>query len=373
MKFDLSEGDLMVQRTVRDFARNRVKPLAPEWDEAERFPAEIIPEVAALGLMGMMVPPEYGGAGASLLGFTLALEELAAADGSLALSVAAHNSLCAGHILAFGSEEQKSCYLPRLASGEELGAWCLTDPSGGSDVRSMTTRARRDGDGYVLDGTKVFITHGSVAGIYVVTAAIEGGRLSSFVVERGTPGLSHGRPEKKLGMRASDTASVTLENCRVPGEKLIGTEGEGMSQIRHVLDGGRVGIGALSVGLGRGALEEAIAFSRQRQQFGHPITDYEAIQWMLADIATELEAARVLVHRAAWMRDTGQPQTREASMAKLYASEAAMRAAVKAVQVHGGYGYMREYPVQRIFRDVKLCEIGEGTSEIQRITIFRSL
>jgi len=306
----------------------------------------------------------------------LAVERIAWGDGALALTVASHNSLCTAHILLFGNEEQKRRYLPRLARGEVLGAWCLTEPQAGSDAAALRTRADRRGDRYVLNGTKVFVTQGSVAGVYVVLARTGGegpGGISAFVVERGTPGLRVGKKEDKLGLRASDTAEVVFEDAEVPEENRLGAEGEGYGQAMRVLEGGRIGIGAMAVGIGRAALEAAVAYAKGRVAFGKPIAEFQAVQWMLADSAVELDAAWLLVLRAAWLADQGLPFRKEASMAKLYASEAAHRAADRALQVHGGYGYIRDYPVERYYRDVRLCEIGEGTSEIQRLIVARAV
>jgi alkylation response protein AidB-like acyl-CoA dehydrogenase len=305
----------------------------------------------------------------------LAIEALAWGDGGIALSVAAHNSLCTGHIARFGSPAQRRTYLPRLASGEALGAWCLTEPGAGSDAAALATRAERRGDRWILDGTKVFVTQGSVAGVYVVMARTDppAGRrgISAFIVERGTPGLRVGKHEDKLGMRSSDTAEVIFEECAVPLAQLIGAAGDGYEQAMRVLEGGRIGIGALALGLGRAALDASLEYARQRKAFGRPIADQQAIQWMLADMATELDAAEALVVDAASRAARAEPYRLAASMAKLYASEAATRAANRAVQIHGGYGFIKDYPVERIYRDVKLCEIGEGTSEVQRLIIAR--
>lgn len=373
MNFHYSEEQLLVQQTVRDFARERLAPNAARWDEAERFPEEIVPELAALGLTGLTVPTELGGAGLDLRTAALVMEELAAGDGSIALTVGAHNGLCLGHLILAGSEEQKRRFVPRLAKGEILGAWALTEPSSGSDAAAAQTRAVRDGDGYVLNGQKQFITNGSIAGVYVVMAATAPRRLSAFVVERGTPGLRPGKTEKKLGLHASDTAVVHLEDCRVPASQLLGTEGRAFDDVKRVLDRGRIGIGAMGVGLGRAAYEAAREYAKTRVQFGVPIARHEAIQHKLADMRVRLEAARLLVHRGAWLADEGEPFRDAASKAKLFASESATRIALDAIQVLGGYGYLRDYPVERILRDVKIGEIGEGTSEMQRMVIARAL
>jgi len=375
MDFDLTESQRIIQQTVAEFASRELRPRAAEWDAEARFPHEIVPRLAELGLLGMAIPERYGGSGLDMVSTVVAIERLAWGDGSVALTVASHNSLCSAHIALFGSEDQKSRYLPRLASGEALGAWCLTEPHAGSDAAAIRTRAERRGDVYVLNGTKVFVTQGSVAGVYVVMAKTdpEAGRhgISAFIVERDAPGLRIGKREHKLGVRASDTAEVIFEDVVVPAEDRIGPEGDGYRQAMRVLERGRIGIGAMAVGIGRAALEASLAYSTQRHAFGQPIAQFQAIQWMLADMATELDAAWLLVLRAAWLVDQGLPFRREASIAKLWSSEAARRAAERAVQIHGGYGFIADYPVERYYRDVKLCEIGEGTSEIQRLIIAK--
>ena len=377
MNFDLSEEQELLRRTVREFAQRRIAPGASERDEAGRFPRELIPDMAELGLLGINVPAQYGGAGLDAVSAALIIEAIARVDGATALIVASHNSLCSGHILSFGSDRQKQKYLPRLASGEKLGAWALTEPGSGSDAAALKTTATLDGDHWILNGEKQFTTQGSTAGIYVIMASTDPAKknraISAFIVERGWPGLSAGKIENKLGVRASDTAALHLDGLRVPKENVLGELNGAYEHILQVLHGGRVGIGAMAVGIGCGALEEALKYAKQRQQFGKPIAQFEAIQWMLADIATELDAARLLVLRAARLKDTGQPFSRAASEAKLYAAEAAMRATSKAIQIHGGYGYIKDYPVERYFRDAKLCEIGEGTSEVQRRTIAKEL
>ena len=373
MNFGYTEEQLLIQRSIREFARERLAPNARAWDEAERFPAEIVPDLARLGLMGLTVPADLGGAGLDVLSASLVMEEIAAGDGSIALTVAAHNSLCLGHLLIAATDEQKRRFVPRLAKGEVLGAWALTEPASGSDAAAAQARAVRDGHGYRLSGTKQFITNGSIAGLYVVVAATAPRRLSAFAIERGTPGLRPGKTEKKLGLRASDTAVVHLEDARVPASSLLGREGEAFADVRRVLDRGRIGIGAMAVGLGRAAYEVARDYAKTRVQFGGPIARQEAIQHKLVDMRVRLDAARLLVHRAAGSADAGRPFRDEASMAKLFASESATRIALDAIQILGGYGYLRDYPVERILRDVKLCEIGEGTSEVQRMVIARGL
>lgn len=376
MRFELTESQRLVYRAVEEFAARQVRPRAADWDREGRFPHEVIPQLAELGLLGLQVPEEYGGSGLDAVSAAVAVERIAWADGSLALTVASHNSLCTAHILLFGREEQKRRYLPRLARGEALGAWCLTEPHAGSDAAALQTRADRRGDRYVLNGTKAFVTQGSVAGVYVVLARTGGegpGGVTAFVVERGAPGLRVGKKEEKLGLRASDTAEVVFEDVEVPEENRLGAEGEGYAQAMRVLEGGRIGIGAMAVGIGRAALEAAVEYAKTRRAFGQPIAQFQAIQWMLADSAVELDAAWLLVLRAAWLVDQGLPFRKEASMAKLYASEAAHRATDRALQVHGGYGYIREYAVERYYRDVRLCEIGEGTSEIQRLIVAKAI
>lgn len=376
MRFELTESQRMVHQAVAEFAARRLRPHAARWDREGVFPHEVVPQLAELGLLGLQVPEKYGGSGMDTVSAALAVERIAWADGSVALSVAAHNSLCTAHILRFGNEPQKQRYLPRLARGEALGAWCLTEPHAGSDAAALRTRAERRADRYVLNGTKSFVTQGSVAGLYVVLARTGGegpAGISAFVVERDTPGVRVGKKEDKLGLRASDTAEVVFEDVEVPEENRLGEEGEGYPQAMRVLEGGRIGIGAMAVGIGRAALEAAVEYAKNRVAFGQPIAQFQAVQWMLADSAVELDAAWLLVLRAAWLADQGLPFRREASMAKLYAAEAAHRAADRALQVHGGYGYIRGYPVERYYRDVRLCEIGEGTSEIQRLIVAKAI
>jgi alkylation response protein AidB-like acyl-CoA dehydrogenase len=371
VRFDYRDDQLAVQSAVRDFARERIVPNAEQWSEAGEFPLELLPELAALGLTGLAVPAELGGAALDVLTVALVMEELGAADGSIALTLAAHNSLCIGHLLTAASDEQKRRWVPPLARGEHLGAWALTEPSSGSDAIAVQSRAvRRDGD-YVLSGTKQFITNGSVAGFAVVIAGVGERKLSAFGVARGTPGFRAGKRERKMGLHASDTSQ--LEECRVAERDRIGADGAAFDDAKKVLDRGRIGIGALALGLGRAALETAIAYAKERRQFGRPIAEFEMIQWKIARARTQLDAARLLVHRAAALADCGMPFSVPASKAKLYASEAASRAANDSLQILGGYGYLRDYPVERIVRDARLMEIGEGTSEVQRIVIARDL
>jgi alkylation response protein AidB-like acyl-CoA dehydrogenase len=365
----------LVRKNVREFAEKEIKPIAREFDASGEFPSRTVVKMGELGLLGMLVPPELGGAGASALEYAVAIEEIARVDGSHALIMAAHNGLCTGNILIAANEEQKRRYVPDLAAGKKIGAWGLTEPSVGSDPAGMKTTATRDGDAYVLNGSKNFCTNAPVAGTFVLTAKTDpakGSRgVSAFIVEKGTPGLHVGKMEDKLGMRASATSQVLLEDCRLPAENLLGREGEGYTNALKTLDGGRIAIGALGLGIAQGAYEESIAYAKQREQFGQPIAQFQGVQWHLADMAVKIEAARMLVYRAAWLRDQQRPFKAEASMAKLFSSEAAMWVTTKAVQVHGGYGYIKDYPVERMFRDAKLCEIGEGTSEIQRMVIAR--
>ncbi|MFQ5532630.1 MAG: acyl-CoA dehydrogenase [Candidatus Methylomirabilales bacterium] len=377
MDFRLTETQRAIQETVRVFAQKEIIPKAAEYDQREEFPSEIIRGLADLGFMGILVPERYGGAGMDYQSYVAILEELGRADASVALTVEAHNSLAVNHILLFGTEDQKRRYLPPLAKGEMLSAWALTEPDSGSDAASMRTTAVQQEDTYVLTGTKNFITSGSIAGIYVILAITDPTRgphsISVFIVEKGFPGFSVGRREKKLGVRASDTAQLILDDVRVPRENLLGELHHGFVNALEVLDGGRIGIAALAVGLARAALEDSLQYSKNRMQFGQPISSFQAIQFKLADMATAIDAARLLTYRAAFLADQGKPFTKEASMAKVYSAEAAVRAANQAIQIHGGYGYITEYPVERYLRDAKLCEIGEGTSEIQRLIIAREI
>jgi alkylation response protein AidB-like acyl-CoA dehydrogenase len=377
MDFRLSEEQILLRRTVREFAEAEIRPHVMEWDEAQQFSLDLLPKLAELGLLGVQFPEEYGGAGMSALDYCICIEEIARVCPAVALSIAAHNGLCSAHIASFGTEEQRRKYLPRLVRGEVLGAWGLTEAGAGSDAAGMRTVAARQGNCWVLNGAKTFITHGRIGGIMVVIAITDrtkGHRgISAFVVEHGTPGMSAGKKENKLGMRASDTSEVIFDNCRIPADQLLGDEGQGFINTLQVLDGGRIGIAALSVGLAQGAYEAARDYARERRQFGQPIAEFQAIQWKLANNATRIDAARLLTYRAAYLRDRGQRTTRESSMAKLFASEAAVAAADDCVQIHGGYGFIKDYPAEKYFRDVKLLTIGEGTSEIQRLVIARQL
>jgi alkylation response protein AidB-like acyl-CoA dehydrogenase len=373
----LKDEHLALRDMVRSFVAKEVRPRARRWDEDEAFPVETVVLLGRLGLMGAFVPEEYGGAGMDTVAYAIAVEEIARGDGSLALTVASHNSLCVSQILAFGTEAQKRTYLPGLASGRTLGAWALSEPGSGSDSLAMKTRAELRGDRWIINGSKMFITQGSVAGVYVILAVTNRERgkdgVTAFLVEAGAKGLSVGRKLDKLGMRSSDTAELFFEDLEVSKDNVLGEVNGGFRDAMSNLAGGRISIAALAAGLGMAALEDALSYAKERRQFGQPIASFQAIQWKLADMATEIEAARLLTYRAAWLRDAGRPHVHEAAMAKLFASEAAMRATIQAVQVLGGYGYMREYPAERFLRDAKLCEIGEGTSEVQRIIIARNL
>jgi alkylation response protein AidB-like acyl-CoA dehydrogenase len=373
VRFDHRDDQLAVQGAVREFARERIVPNAEKWSEAGTFPLELLPELAQLGLLGLAVPADLGGAALDTLTIALVMEELGAADGSIALTIAAHNSLCIGHLLVAASDEQKRRWLPPLARGEYLGAWALTEPASGSDAIAVQSRVRRDGDGYVISGTKQFITNGSIAGFAVVTAGAGERKLSAFGVPRGAPGFRPGKRERKMGLHASDTSQLVLEDCRVAERDRIGADGEAYSDVKKVLDRGRIGIGALALGLGRAALDTAIAYAMQRRQFGRPIAEFEMTRWKIARARTQLDAGRLLVHRAAALADRGKPFGIAASKAKLYSTEAASRAANDCLQILGGYGYLRDYPVERIVRDARLMEIGEGTSEVQRIVIAKDL
>ncbi|MFZ5440903.1 MAG: acyl-CoA dehydrogenase family protein [Myxococcota bacterium] len=377
MDFELPEDIIALKKTVRDFCEKRVKDKAREWDHSEKFPLEIVRELGQLGLMGIRIGEEYGGANMGALAVAVVVEEIARYDGSLALTVASHNGLGTSHIRVFGNAAQKQKYLPKLATGEWLGAWGLTEPGSGSDAAGMKTTAVRKGDGWVLNGSKMFITQGSVGDVFVILAVTDAAKkqkgITAFILEKGLKGFSQRAIHGKMGMRSSDTAELHLENVEVPDTQRLGEINMGFIDTMKILDGGRITIGALAVGLGRGAIEESVKYSKDRHAFGGPISDFQAIRWMLADMATELDAARLLVYRSAALADAGQPYSREASMGKLFASEAATRACNKAVQIHGGYGYTREFPVERYLRDAKLCEIGEGTSEIQRQIIARDL
>jgi len=376
--FTFTEEQKQLRKSVREFAEGEIGPHVMEWDEASHFPNEILPKLGEMGLMGVIFPEGYGGAGLGYVEYVIVIEELARVDGSVGLFVAAHNSLCSNHIYKFGSEEQKKKYLVPLAQGKKLGAWSLTEPEAGSDAGGTRTTAVRSGDHWILNGSKTFITNGTYADICVAMAVTDRDKnshgISAFVLEKGTPGFRPGKKENKLGMRASDTSEVIFTDCRIPSCQLLGPEGEGFISSLKILDGGRISIAALGLGMAQGALEAATRYARQRKQFGQAISEFQAIQFKLADMATEVEAARLLVYQAAWSADQKNVRfTRESSMAKLFASEVAVRVANECVQIHGGYGFIKDYPAEKYYRDAKLCTIGEGTSEIQRLVIARQL
>ncbi|HJS98539.1 MAG TPA: acyl-CoA dehydrogenase family protein [Terriglobales bacterium] len=377
MDFQLSEEQQQLRRSVREFAEREILPNVMKWDEAGEFPLATIKELGKLGLMGVVFPNELGGAGMGYVEYVTAIEELSRVDGSVGIIVAAHTSLCANHIFLAGNEQQKRKYLPRLASGEFIGAWGLTEPGSGSDAGSARMSAVRNKHGWVLNGTKTFCTNGHYADVLVVIAVTDRAAhthgLSAFIVEKGTKGFRAGKKENKLGLRASDTAELIFEDCLIPPENLVGAEGNGFIDAMRVLDGGRISIAALSLGMAQGAYEAALNYSKQRKQFGRAISEFQAIQWKLADMATDIDAARMLTLRAASMKDAGLKTTLESSMAKLYASEVAVKCANEGVQIHGGYGFIKDYPAEKFYRDVKLCTIGEGTSEIQRMVIARQI
>ncbi len=375
MNFELPEDIAALKKTVRDFCEKHVKDQARAWDHAEKFPMETVREMGRLGLLGIRIGEEYGGAGLGALAVAVVVEEVARYDGSLALTVASHNGLGTSHLRLFGNDAQKQKYLPKLATGEWLGAWGLTEPGSGSDSAGMKTTAVKQGNKWLINGSKMFITQGTVGDVFVVLAVTDAAKkqkgVTAFILEKNLKGFTQRSIHGKLGMRSSDTAELHFENVEVDDSQRLGEVGSGFIDTMKILDGGRITIGALSVGLGRGAIEESVKYAKDRQAFGHAIADFQAIQWMLADMRTENDAARLLVYRSAALADAGQPYSREASMGKLFASETATRACNKAVQIHGGYGYTREFPVERYLRDAKLCEIGEGTSEIQRSIIAK--
>ncbi|MBV9210698.1 MAG: acyl-CoA dehydrogenase [Acidobacteria bacterium] len=377
MEFELSEEQQQVKMSVREFAEAEIAPHVMEWDESQHFPVELIPKLAELGLMGVIFPEEYGGAGMGYIEYATIVEELSRVDGSVGISVAAHNSLCSNHIYTFGTEEQKQKFLVPLAQGKHLGAWGLTEPSAGSDASGTRTTAVKQNGGWLVNGSKNFITHaihGDTCVAVAVTDRSKGNKgITAFVFEKGMKGFAPAKKENKLGLRASETASVVFEDCYVPDENLLGNEGEGFLQAMQVLDGGRISIAALAVGIAQGAYESAVRYAKERQQFGKPIAEFQAIQFKLANMATELEAARLLMYRAAYLKDHGKRVTKESAMAKMYASEMSVRVCEEAIQIHGGYGYTKDYPPEKYWRDSKLCTIGEGTSEIQRIVIARQL
>jgi len=377
LEFSLSEEQQLLKQTVREFAEAEIAPHARQWDEQQEFPRALFGQLGELGLMGVVWPVEYGGSGMSTLDYAVVMEELARVDAGVALSVAAHNSLCSGHIYLAGSEEQKKKYLVPLPKGQHVGAWGLTENSAGSDAGGTKTTAVRDGARWVLNGSKTFITNARVADVAVVMAVTDKTKgkkgISAFLVERGTPGFRPGKKEDKLGVRSSDTSELILEDCRIPAGNLLGQEGMGFIDTLRILDRGRIGIAAWSLGIAQASLEASLKYASERQQFGHAIADFQAVQFKIAEMATKVDASRLLTHRAAWLRDTGKEHTAESSMAKWYASEAAVEAALEAVQIHGGYGFTKDYPVERYLRDSKLGTIGEGTSEVQRLVIAREL
>ena len=377
MEFSQSDELQEIRHTIREFAENEIRPNIMEWDEKQIFPGEVLDKLGKLGFMGVLIPAEYGGAGLGYEEYIAIVEELSRVDGSVGISVAAHNSLCTGHIFLAGTEEQRHKFVTPLASGEKLGAWSLTEPEAGSDAGGTQTVAMKDGDSWVLKGQKTFTTNGTYGDVCVAMAVTDPVKkhdgISAFIIEKGTPGFHAGHKENKLGLRASDTATVIFEDCRIPVENLLGEEGSGFRDSMKVLDGGRLSIAAMAVGMAQGAYEAALSYSKERKQFGKSISDFQAIKFKLADMAMEIDAARLLNSRAAWMRDNGMTTTLESSMAKLYAAEVGTRVANESVQIHGGYGYIKDYPAEKFYRDVKLCSIGEGTNEIQRMVIAREI
>ncbi len=377
MDFSLTDEQKQIQDMVRDFAESEIKPHVMEWDEAQHFPVDTFKKAGELGLLGVTLPEEYGGAGLSYIDYVNVIEELGVVDSGFALSVAAHNSLCTGHTYLAGNDEQKKKWLPKLTSGEWIGAWGLTEPGSGSDASGMRTVAVKDGNDYVINGTKNFITNATYANMAVVLAVTDRSDqkhgITAFAIEMDRKGIHPGKKENKLGMRVSDTAELVMEDCRVPASNVLGKVGYGFIDSMKVLDGGRISIGALAIGIARGAYEAARDYSKQRTAFGHPIADFQAIQFMLADMATEIDAARLLCFRAATIKDAGQRVTQQSAMAKLYSSEVAVRATERGVQIFGGYGFIKDFPAEKFYRDVKLCTIGEGTSEIQRLVIARTI
>lgn len=377
VSFDLNENQKMIAKMVQDFGEREIKPKMKEWDESQHFPVDVFKKMGELGLMGVLVPEEYGGSGFGYGEYVTAVSEISRIDGSIGLSTAAHNSLCTGHILQFANEEQKRKYLPKLATGEWIGAWGLTEPNTGSDAGNMRTVAKRDGDYFVLNGAKNFITHGKSGNVAVVIARTgevgDSHGMTAFIVERGTPGFSAGKKENKLGMRASETAEMIFTDCRIHKSQMIGEEGEGFIQSLKVLDGGRISIAALGLGIAMGAFDAALQYSKERHQFNKPISSFQGISFKLADMATKIEAAKFLVFRAADLKNRHLPVSKESAMAKLYTSEIAVEIANEAVQIFGGYGYIKDFPVEKFYRDAKLCTIGEGTSEIQKLVISRAL
>ena len=377
MNFDFNENQRMIADMVQKFGAERIRPFMREWDETQEFPVHTMKELGKLGLLGVFVPEKYGGSGFGYLEYVTAIDEIAQIDPSIGLSVAAHNSLCTGHIYYHGSEEQKMKYLPKLATGEFIGAWGLTEPNTGSDAGNMKTTAIKDGDHWIINGAKNFITHGKSGDVAVIMTRTGepgmSGNATAFIIEKGTPGFKAGRKEDKLGMRASETTELIFENVRIPDSQRIGEVGSGFRQAMQVLDGGRISIAALSLGIAKGAYKASIQYSKEREQFGKPISAFQAISFKLADMATQIEASELLIYQAAYLKNQGRPMTKESAMAKLYASEACVRISNEAVQIFGGYGYIKEFPVEKYYRDSKLCTIGEGTSEIQQLVIARKI
>lgn len=377
MDFSFNEDQELLRNTVRDFAEAEIRPTMMEFDESQEFPRETLRKCGELGFLGILFPEALGGAGMGYTEYVTIVEELSRVDGSIGISVAAHNSLCTNHVYRHGNDDQRSKYIPKLASGEWIGAWSLTEPTAGSDAAGTRTVATRDGDDWILNGAKTFTTHGSVADLTVVFAVTDPDKgnkgISAFAIEKGTAGFRPGKKENKMGLRASDTAEVIMEDCRVPSSRMVGERGMGFVDAMKILDGGRISIAALALGMGRGAYEAALKYSREREQFGRPVGDFQAIRFMLADMATRLEAAALLTYKAAWMKDNQMRTTRHSAMAKLYASEVGVWVADRALQIFGGYGYVKDFPAEKFYRDMKLCTIGEGTSEIQRMVIARQL
>lgn len=377
ISFEPTENQTLIRNTVRDFAEKNIRPYLMEWDESQTLPLELFKKMGELGIMGVLVPHEYGGAGLGYYEYIVAIEELAKVCGSIGLGMAAHNSLCTGHIMYFGNEEQKMKWLPKLASGEWLGAWGLTEANTGSDALRMECIAKKDGDDWIINGSKNWITHGISSNVAVVLArtgdSLDSKGITAFVVERGTQGFKGGKKENKLGMRASETAEMIFEDCRVSSKNILGNLGEGFVQAMKVLDGGRISIASLALGIAKGAYEASVKYSKERHQFGQPISNFQGISFKLADMATKIEASELLIYQAAYLKNNHKPMTKESAMAKYYASEASVYCATEAVQIFGGYGYTKDFPVEKFYRDSKLCTIGEGTSEIQKLVIARSV
>jgi len=377
MDFNLSEQELAVQKLARDFAQNEIAPHIMKYDESQEFPMEIAKKLGEIGFLGIIFPEEYGGSNFSTVEYAIIVEEISKVDPSMGLTIAAHNGLCTNHIFKYANEDLKKKYLPDLTTGKKMGAWGLTENVSGSDAAGMATTAVRQNGHYILNGSKLFITHGSVGETAVVTAVTNKSDrkngISAFIIEKGWKGFKTGKKENKLGMRSSDTAELIFDNVEVPAENLIGEEGQGFKQCMQILDGGRIAIAALSLGIGQGALDASIKYAKERKQFGKPLADFQGIQFKLSDMATELDAARLLTYKAAWLKDQGRDINLQAAMAKYYASEAATRATGEAIQIHGGYGFIKEFPVEKLYRDVKLMTIGEGTSEVQKMVIARNI